>query len=118
MIIWMADTICVNNDQISNVMYVRDFYNVFSFSNALQRLYQFSNVYWLALYITIRLDGQHNNTDSFRLERPSSYRKKGTASAARPQGCGSKTRRRSPRQRWIGRARSNRRQLKTWNISE
>ncbi|CAL6029200.1 Hypothetical_protein [Hexamita inflata] len=32
--------------------------------------------------------------------------------------CGSKARRRSPRQRWIGRARGNRRQLKTWNMSE
>ncbi|CAL6015439.1 Hypothetical_protein [Hexamita inflata] len=27
-------------------------------------------------------------------------------------------RRRIPRQRWIGRARSNRRELKTWNMSE
>ncbi|CAL6036860.1 Reverse_transcriptase (RNA-dependent DNA polymerase) [Hexamita inflata] len=38
----------------------------------------------------------------------------------RPRGCGSKARRRSPRQCWIGRnwARSNRRQLKTWNMSE
>ncbi|CAL6019287.1 Hypothetical_protein [Hexamita inflata] len=46
------------------------------------------------------------------------YRKKGTTSAARPRGCGSKARRRSPRQRWIGRARSNRRELKTWNMGE
>ncbi|CAL6067896.1 Hypothetical_protein [Hexamita inflata] len=31
-------------------MYVRDFSNVFSFSNALQRLSQFSNAYWLLKY--------------------------------------------------------------------
>ncbi|CAL6075307.1 Leucine-rich_repeat domain superfamily [Hexamita inflata] len=33
-------------------MYVRDFSNVFSFSNALQRLSQFSNAYWLALLVS------------------------------------------------------------------
>ncbi|CAL6025618.1 Conserved_hypothetical protein [Hexamita inflata] len=38
-----------NNDLITNVHDVRDFSNAFSFSNALQRLSQFSNAYWLAL---------------------------------------------------------------------
>ncbi|CAL6026606.1 Hypothetical_protein [Hexamita inflata] len=37
-------------------MYVRDFSNVFSFSNALQRLSQFSNAYWLALAKTYHTD--------------------------------------------------------------
>ncbi|CAL6097596.1 Leucine-rich_repeat [Hexamita inflata] len=49
-----ADLYCilkysVNNDQISNVHDVRDISNVFYISNALQRLSQFYNAYWLAL---------------------------------------------------------------------
>ncbi|CAL6003606.1 Hypothetical_protein [Hexamita inflata] len=50
-----------------------------------------------------------------RLERPSSYRKKCTASASRPRGCWSKAR--SSRQHWI-RLEDNRRESKTWNMSE